>query len=290
MDDQDQNQPLSSDSSASQAQTKLRAKNSAKTGQPTPVQKNVPSTQSAQSLADERQPEQLQPRPTRQLPIDSPQPLFTRQLPQPIVFTEVDVLEEEQIPARPQSTRRSRIWRIVVPLLTLLLGVAIGLTALLWYGLSAEGPLVIVPSTAQGNLIIEADKDFVTQLVRKDLTSAGLPGQVENVSVDLDHGAKMVVQGDDLYTVFGVTVSRHFTVNVQPYVQDCMLQIRVLSANLGGIPVTSFVQSFQGGINQQLAAKPAGLPSGFTYCTVGVRTEPGGMFITYQATAATATP
>jgi hypothetical protein len=77
---------------------------------------------------------------------------------------------------------------------------------------------------------------------------------------------------------------------VQPYVQDCMLQMRVLSADLGGIPVTSFAQSFQGGIDQQLAVKPAGLPGGFAYCTVGVRTEPGGMFITYQATVATATP
>lgn len=219
-------------------------------------------------------------------------------MPQPILFSNVEIaiLEEQpaslQRPLRLRRTRRflrSRAGRITIPLLALLIGLIAGFSALIWYGLSGQGAIVIVPPSARGNLIIEADKDLITQIVRNDITHAGLPGKVENVRVDLKHGALLIVQGDDVYSVLGLTISRHFTVNVQPYVKACVLQVRVLSADLGGIPVTTFVQSFQGSINQELGQKPAGLPGGFAYCTVGVRTEPGGMFVTYQAIPLTPT-
>jgi len=295
MDDQDQTSPTSADPSATQIQTKRQTRNSAKSKQPkSAAQSPAPSTSLAQPLKNEASLEATQPRPAaRQSPeaAQKPNSNSTRQVPQPILFSEVLDVEEVQVPTRSRRLNRARLWRIGVPLLTFLLGLAIGLTSLLWYGLSATGPLVIVPpSAAQGDLIIEADKSFVTQLVRNDLSTAGLPGKVENVSVDLDRGAKMVIKGDDLYSVFGVNVSRHFTITVQPYVQHCVLQMRVLSADLGGISVTGFAQSFQGKINQELAVKPSGLPGGFTYCTIGVRTEPGGMFITYRASAVTPTP
>lgn len=222
------------------------------------------------------------------LPLVRPTSQLSPTGPQPILFSETGGIWQEHSgrPPRVRRVRRflaSRTGRILVPSLALLLGIAVGLSSLLWYGLSGEGPLVIVPPGARGNLVIETDRDFVTQLVRNDLAGAGLPGKVENVKVTLQHGARLVIEGDDAYSVFGVGISRHFTVNVQPYVQTCILQVRVISANLGGIPVTTFVQSFQGNINRQLAKKPTGLPEGFLYCTVAVRTEPGGMFITYQA-------
>lgn len=180
---------------------------------------------------------------------------------------------------------RSRAGRIVMLLLLFLLGVAAGLSALFWYGISGEGRIVIVPQSARGSIIVEANTDFVTQLVRQDLTNDGLPGEVKNVKVELKHGAEMIISGDDVNTVLGVQLVRHFTVYMQPYVQSCLLQARVTRADLGGLPVTTFVQSFQGSINRQLAQKPSGLPDGFIYCTAGVRTEPGGLFVTYQATA-----
>lgn len=255
---------------------------------------SAPSTSQAQPLVSQSPPNQA-----RQVDSSLPLARSTHQLspsgPQPILFSDGGTLWRGR-PTRPPRLRRlrrflrSRAGRILVPLLALVLGVAVGLSSLIWYGLSGEGPLVIVPPSARGNLIIEADKDFVTQLVRNDLNKAGLPGKVENIKVTLQRGASLVVEGDDAYAVFGVGVSRHFTVNVQPYVQACILQVRVLSANLGGIPVTTFVQSFQGNINHQLATKPTGLPEGFAYCTVNVRTEPGGMFVTYQAVPLTPAP
>lgn len=229
------------------------------------------------------------------LPLARPTPQFPPSGPQPILFSEMGGTWQESSgrPPRARRVRRflgSRTGRILVPILALVLGMAAGLSSLIWYGLSGEGPLVIVPPGSRGNLVIEADKDFVSQLVRNDLAGAGLPGKVENVKVTLQRGARLIIEGDDAYSVFGVGISRHFTVNVQPYVQSCILQVRILSANLGGIPVTTFVQSFQGNINRQLAKKPAGLPEGFVYCTVAVRTEPGGMFVTYQAVPVSPAP
>jgi hypothetical protein len=195
-------------------------------------------------------------------------------------------------PLPPSSPfRRTRSWlrspsgRIILPLLALLIGFAVGLSSLFWYGLSGKGALVIIPPSVPGNFVIDANKVFVTQLVSDDLADAHLPGQVENVTVTLQSGAALIVAGDDVYSFLGVQFSRHFVVNVQPYVHACVLQVRVTQANLGGLPVTSFVQTFQGTINQQLAQKPTGLPQGFAYCTVAVRTVPGDMFITYQAIA-----
>lgn len=191
----------------------------------------------------------------------------------------------EQEPA-PRPRRKLRIGRILLWLLVWLFGVAVGLSALLWYGLSAAGPLVLVPQSSQGNVIIEANAAFVTQLVQQEIGSAGFPGEVKNVHVELEHDVELIITGDDVNTILGVPISRHFTVNMQPYVQSCVLQMRITHADLGGLPITTFVQSFESGLNAQLAQKPSGLPNGFTYCTVGVRTEPGGLFITYQVAAA----
>ncbi len=305
MDDRDQTHIRSSETSA--RNTRSRAKAQPPAGQNAPDQSalfsaptaNLPapqaeSTPPAQTAAS--QPEQTQimpPARNRTMRQTSRPPV---QPPQPILFSgrESEALATEMLPQTSQRPRRQRLertrrWlrsrpgRVVIPLLTLLLGLAIGLTSVIWYGLSGEGPLVAVVPAAQGNLIVDANKDFVGQLVRNNLTNAGLPGKVQNVKVTLKHGALIVVEGDDVYPVLFTTITKHFTIDVQPYVQTCILQVRITHADLSGIPVTTFVQSFQDRINQQLGKKPAGLPGGFTYCTVGVSTEPGGMYITYRA-------
>lgn len=287
MDDQT---PYPSDPAVTQVPRKRKPSRRSQSGQPSPAREETPLVPASQPLLSTEAD-----RSTRQLP--SPQPNATRQLstPQPIRFPEVEIDivagVQQTLGLRRQRLRRTRRWlrsrtgRVIVPLLALVIGLAVGLGSILWYGLSGVGSIGIIVKSAQGNLIIEADKDFVTQLVRDDIANAGLPGQVKNVTVTLARGDGLVIQGDDVYSLLGLSLSRHFVLSVQPYVKSCVLQIRVTNANLGGIPVTNFVQSFEGNINQQLAKKPAGLPSGFTYCTVGVRTDVGGMFITYKAVA-----
>jgi hypothetical protein len=297
MDDKDQTQIRPSGSSAGQTRSSAGGKQQA--NPPEPGQQAMLSSQTTSSPAEQVQnaqpsqdARQEQARPTRQL--TRPQQI----LPQPILFSdpEDEMLLEEQIllsPVRRQRLRRTRRWlrsrsgRVVIPLLALLIGLAAGLASVIWYGLSGEGPLVTVVPAAQGNLIVDANKDFVSQIVRNNLVNSGLPGHVQNITVTLKHGDQMIIQGDDVYPVLFTSITRHFTVDVQPYVQACVLQVRITHADLAGIPVTTFVQSFQSKINQQLAKKPVGMPSGFTYCAVGVSTEPGGMYITYQATPVT---
>lgn len=309
MDDKDQTQIRSLDSSAAQDQTTFRRKQ--QPGQSASDQPTAPFSPAAASLANQAEvtlplqtaasPQQAQPLPSggqirqakprspRQVTKPQPQP------PQPILFAEKEGLILLEEPLISPATRRkpwyktrrwlrSRTGRVVIPLLTLLIGLAIGFTSVIWYGLSGEGSLVLVAPAAQGNLVVDANRAFVTQLVRNNLADAGLPGSVRNVTVDLKHGAQLVVQGDDTYSLMFLTLTKHFTIDLQPYVQACVVQVRITHADLSGIPVTTFAQSFQGGINRQLAQKPTGLPGGFTYCTVGVRTEPGGMYVTYQAT------
>jgi hypothetical protein len=186
--------------------------------------------------------------------------------------------------ARVREWLSSRTGRLVIPLVALLVGIVLGIAAIFLYGLTGEGQIVIVPSSAKGNIVVEADKEFLTQLVTKNLRDSGMPGQIENVTVDLSQGDQITVNGDDGFSVLGIGVARHFTFVVQPYVSSCVLQIHVLHADFSSIPVTGFAQVFESNINQQLQQKPQGLPSGFQYCTTGVRTESGGMFVTYLAT------
>lgn len=186
--------------------------------------------------------------------------------------------------ARVREWLRSPTGRVVIPLVALLAGIALGIGAIFLYGLEGEGQIVIVPSSVNGNIIVEADKAFLTELVTMNLRDSGMPGQIENVQVDLSPGDQMTVSGDDRFSVLGIGVARHFTFVVQPYVSSCFLQVHIVHADFSNIPVTGFAGIFESHINQELRMKPEGLPIGFQYCTMGVRTEPSGMFVTYMAT------
>jgi len=187
--------------------------------------------------------------------------------------------------ARVRGWLRSRSGRIVIPLITLLVGVVLGIMALFLFGESGVGPIIVVPASSRGDIIVEAEKSFITQLVTKNLNSSGMPGQIQNVNVNLMQGSQMIVSGEDVFSILGVQVIRPFTFVVQLYVSSCVLKIHIVHANFSNIPVTRFVQSFESQINQQLQKRPEGLPGGFQYCTTGVRTEHAGMFVTYTATS-----
>ena len=186
--------------------------------------------------------------------------------------------------ARVREWLRSRTGRVLIPLIALLVGIVLGIAAIFFFGESGSGPIIVVPASSKGDIIVEADRSFITQLVTKNLNSSGMPGQIQSVDVNLSYGSQMMVSGVDVFSILGVNVIRPFTFIVQLYVSSCVLKIHIVHADFSNIPVTSFAQSFESQINQQLQKKPEGLPSGFQYCTTGVRTEPAGMFVTYTAT------
>ncbi|HLX58693.1 MAG TPA: hypothetical protein VKR83_16865 [Ktedonobacteraceae bacterium] len=185
--------------------------------------------------------------------------------------------------SRPRAWLRSRAGRIVIPLIALLLGIAIGIGSLFLYGLSGDGQVLQVPAPGKSDITIEVDKAFITSLVTMKLRQSGLPGTAENIQVDLANGDQLTINGDDMFSLMLISVSKHFTIVVQPYISNCVLQIHVIHADVSSIPVTGFAQAFESNINQQLQQKPGNLPQGFQYCTTGVRTATPGMFITYAA-------
>jgi hypothetical protein len=198
--------------------------------------------------------------------------------------TETQTTRSKPSFARVRGWLRSRAGRVLIPLAALMVGIALGVAAIFLFGESGVGPIIVVPASSKGDIIVEADRSFITQLVTKNLNSSGMPGQIRRVNVNLTQGSQMTVSGVDVFSILGVNVIRPFTFIVQPYVSSCVLKIHIVHANFSNIPVTRFAQSFESQINQQLQKRPEGLPGGFQYCTTGVRTEPAGMFVTYTAT------
>src|SRR5947209_13994092 len=169
---------------------------------------------------------------------------------------------------------------------TFLLGLIVGGTAVLFYGLSLanEGqPISSSTSSDSEAIMIQVSSTYIAQLIEKDIRSAGMPGTIHNVQVALVHNGPMTVTGDDELELLSVGVSKHFLLTLQPLVRSCQLQVHVLHADMGGIPVTGFVAMFENQINAQLQVKPEDLPQGFKYCTTNVRTEPQQLFLTYSA-------
>lgn len=180
---------------------------------------------------------------------------------------------------------RTRTGRVVLPVLAWLIGLLMGFVILLLIAIGGDAELHSIPAIpATGDITVEIDRSLLTHLLTQNLQTSGIPGRVTNVQVTLIKGDQITINGDDEFIVLGISMSRHFTLVVQPYVSSCMLQMHVVHADIGSIPVTGFVGMFESNINSQLQTKPTGLPAGYTYCAVGVHTEAGGMFLNYAAT------
>jgi hypothetical protein len=193
---------------------------------------------------------------------------------------------------QPSPIPRSRIGHVVIPIITLLLGIALGVLGLLLYAssISTEGPVIVTPLPPPGgDIISHISPAYMARVVQNDLPSSGLPGNVENVRVqladsDLIHSVQLTITGDDKVGVLGFEMTRHITVVEQLFVQNCQIQVNVLHADLGGIPVTGFITAFEGQIDQQLQLKTNDLPAGFTYCVTALSSKPDGVFVTMSAT------
>ena len=184
---------------------------------------------------------------------------------------------------RLRSWMRSRTGRIIIPLVTLLLGIIVGIGSLFLYGLSGEGKVLPVPGPGKTDISVVADRAYITSIVNMNLRESGLPGTVENVQVDLASGDQLTINADDAFSILGIGFTKHFTVIVQPYIGNCSLQVHVIHADLSSIPVTGFVSAFESSINAQLQQKPTALPLGFQYCATSVSTQPAGLLLTYSA-------
>lgn len=224
--------------------------------------------------------------PDRQLP-SAPlvsQPLSSQALPE---------LPSPTSPA-PRSSRLDRLRAltsnrmrfVLLACICFLFGLLCGVGGIfvLLVGASADNGVVANPSPpATNDIVVQVGAAYITKLVSNAMQASGLPGSIQNVQVTLANGDKATITGSDQITVLGIGTTRHFTIVIQPYVFSCQVQVNVLHADLGGIPVTRFVSAFEGQVNSRIKVNLTKLPEGFTYCTTSVRTDSQGVFVTYSA-------
>ena len=179
-----------------------------------------------------------------------------------------------------QKPRRMLRRRFVIPSITFLLGIVLGVMAIVVYAFSAHGSALSTPQPpASSDIMLQAGPAYITHLVDRGLRGSGI-ANASNIHVTLQSGDQMTINGD--YDIaFGFT--RHFTIVLQPLIVSCQLKIHVLQADLGGIPITRFVATFEEQINQQIQSRPTTLPAGFVYCETSVRTDPQGLYLTVSA-------
>jgi hypothetical protein len=169
-------------------------------------------------------------------------------------------------------------------LLGIVVTVVVGFLVFLSLGGDRQ-PLATSAQPASGAIVVQMDKTYLTQIIDRNVKTAGLPGTISNVQVSLVHQGPITITGDDQMSVLGFAVTKRFTLTLQLIVQDCKMQVHLLHADFSGIPVTTYAAQFETNINQQLQTNTTtDLPQGFTYCMTGVRTEPQGLFSTYSAT------
>lgn len=175
--------------------------------------------------------------------------------------------------------------------LTLLLGMLVGLF------IGALGTLLYIssvhdvsaptsqPVPGQAAIVIQLTPSYLSQVITKEISSANIPGNLKNIQVTMAHNAPVTISGDEQFNLLGFVVTRRATLQLQPVVRACQVQVGITHADFSGIPVTGFVSPFEQQINQQLSNKGSGslLPSGFIYCATDVHTETNGIFVTYAA-------
>jgi len=190
-----------------------------------------------------------------------------------------------------QTSGRSQAGRsfpYLALVLALLSGLLIGTLGTLFYISSAHDVPVPPPPSEPGEaaIAVQLSPTFISQIITKEVRQASIPGSLKNIQVTTAHSAPITIGGDDQISFMGFTVTKHVTLQLQPVIRACHLQVTITHADLSSIPVTSFVSSFESQINQQLAnsSKNSSLPQGFAYCVTNVRTETNGIFVTYSAT------
>ena len=189
----------------------------------------------------------------------------------------------------PAQSTRNRRGNPLLSFLLFLLGIMLGIVATLFFVLFVahdRAPVQIPSATQPSSLTVQMSSSYLTQLVSGKLKTSGLAGDVSNVQVTLTNDNRIQISGEDQFNLVVTSVTRPFTLILQPYTQSCQPHVRLIHADLGNIPVTDFAQNYEDQINQEIQLQSSDLPSGFTYCAIGVHTQPEMLNIVYSATPA----
>ena len=216
----------------------------------------------------------------------------SRKEPQPkLLAAETKLLPENQphqtkrLPENRSLRRRLRpLLRLV---LTFFIGFMLGILVILVFLLSLGGNNTLLPvsptASPAGNVIIHVDSTILVPLVEQGWKQSNIPGSISQVRVQFTAGDLMTISGNYHYTVFGILpITEPFSVQVQPLAEKCYPQLHIVRGSFSGIPITTFVTSFEKSINQQLQQIAKSVPVKFTYCLTGIRTDNTGLIATLK--------
>jgi hypothetical protein len=186
-------------------------------------------------------------------------------------------------PKPPSSKKRGRFGPILLSLLFLLIGIIVGAGAVLLFFLAtpSTNPPIAAPSPQPGNVSVQADATLIGPIAEKSLQEAGIPGTITNLQVQFDQGDQITITGSYQYNVLGFPVTQNVSIVLQPYAGSCSLQMHILSANYGSIPITSFASIFENKMNSKLQQViPSTVLNGsYAVCVSGVHTQTGNIIL-----------
>ena len=196
--------------------------------------------------------------------------------------------------ARPQKP--GGIGCILLPTLIFLIGIAVGIAAVLLFILLISGnqpPVPVARSAASptaGHVIVQIDAATITPLVEQSLQAAVTPGNITNVQVQFAEGAQMTITGNYDYNVLNAQVSNPFTIELQPLVNECRVQVHILHADFARVPATRLAALFEDKLNQKLQSILPTTAGNITYCLTAIHTDPAGLSATLAVIFLTPTP
>lgn len=182
---------------------------------------------------------------------------------------------------------RRRLRPLLRLVLTFFIGFMLGILVILVFLLSIGGNNALLPlsSTAgpAGNVTVHVDSTILVPLVEQGWKQSNIPGSISQVHVQFTAGDLVTITGNYHYSILGILpVNEPFSVQVQPLAEKCYPQLHIVRGSFSGIPITTFVTSFEKSINQQLQQIAKSVPVKFTYCLTGMRTDNTGLIATLK--------
>jgi len=202
-----------------------------------------------------------------------------------ILAASTKLLPENQPLSESKPLRRGlrRLFRsVLIFFIGLIVGMLILSISLLSIG-GSNAPLPVAATTNQsGNTIVHVDSTVLVPLVEKGWQQSNTPGSISQVQVQFVAGDLMTITGTYQISMFGISLTRPFSIQVQPMAEKCSPQLHILHVSFSGIPITGFIASFEKNINQQLQQIAQSLAVKFTYCLTGMRTDSTGLIANIQ--------
>ena len=157
---------------------------------------------------------------------------------------------------------------------------------LLILAMSGTNPPITTSPPQPGNITVQADETLIGPIAEKSLQEAGIPGKITNLQVQFALGDQMTITGAYQYNVLSVPVTQNFTIMLQPYVDSCNLQVHIIQANYGSIPVTGFASIFEKQVNDKIqqVIPSTVLKGSYALCTTGVHTQTGSIIVAFSVT------